>query len=340
MKLLITGATGFVGRNLLLAALASEAYEEIVVSVRNEEKLRAQLAADGAEATRPRIRITTRPDFADVGPVDHAVHAAGVSFARDRDTYFTANVDATCTLAASLPPATRLLVLSSQSAGGPTPPGHSTRSTADLDEPITLYGQSKLEMERALIALRPNAAIWRPPMILGPRDAATVPLFKMAAASFQIKPGRRPKFYSWIDVDDLVAAILAAVHSQTWNAMAGRPIYTASPAPITDLDLLTTACATVGREARIVRLPGPVLRVLSHVVDAVPSLRLACPTLTRDRSRELYHDRWVIDSAEFLSTYASAPTAALKETLDKTAAWLRSRQRTRPRLDHFQLTNP
>ncbi len=322
MKLLITGATGFVGRNLLLSALAAGTYEEVVVCVRNEKKFRAQLAADDVDSVDPRIRVTRWSDFEAIGPVDHAVHTAGVSFARDRASHFKTNVDATLAVAEALPPSTRLLVLSSQSAGGPTPHGQSARAIRDPDSPLTLYGESKLEMERCLLATRPATAIWRPPMILGPRDAATVPLFKIAAASFQIKPGRWPKTYSWIDVDDFNAAVLAALGSEAWTETAGRPIYTASPHPITDLDLITTACRIVGNRARILRLPNPVLRAVSQLVDSVPALRRAAPTLTRDRARELYHDRWVIDSSEFLSSYAKSSTASLEATLARTQAWL------------------
>ncbi len=325
MKLLITGATGFVGRNLLLTALASSDYDEIIVSVRDEPKLRAQLAAEGIEPS-PRLRVTRWSDFDSIGPVDQAVHAAGVSFARDRASYFAANVDATLALAAALPRATRLLVLSSQSAGGPTPLGQSARSSADADAPITFYGKSKLEMERRLLAARPNTAIWRPPMILGPRDTATVPIFGIARAPFQIKPGRRPKTYSWIAVDDLDRAILSALRSDDWSAISGRPINAAARDVITDLDLMTTACSVVGNRARILPLPHPAVRLLARVVDAIPPLRRSTPSLTRDRSREIYHDRWVVDSSEFQAQHLHRETATLAATLQAAWKWLEAQR--------------
>lgn len=330
MKLLITGATGFVGRNLLLSALADERYDEIVVPVRNEVKFRTQLLAEGVDPADPRIRVTRWGDFAAISPIDHAVHTAGVSFARDHAAYFSTNVDATLDLAATLPATTRLLVLSSQSAGGPTPPGQSARRIADADAPVTLYGESKCEMERLLLAARPATAIWRPPMILGPRDAATLPLFKMASASFQIKPGRRPKTYSWIAVDDFNSALLAALHSDAWDQTAGRAIYTASPSPITDLDLITTACAVLSRPARILRLPHPVLRTVSRIVDTVPPLRRAVPTLTRDRVRELDHDHWVVESSEFQRHFLSPRTATLATTLATTWRWIEDQRPANP----------
>ncbi len=315
LNLLITGATGFVGRNLLLTALESDGFDTITVSVRDESKLRAQLTAEDIDPKSPRLRIVQADDFSRLADVTHAIHTVGVSFARDRATYFQANVDSTLALATALPSATRLIVLSSQSAGGPTPIGQTTRRIDDPDAPLTLYGESKVEMERRLLAARPTTAIWRPPMILGPRDATTLPLFKMASSVFQIKSGRQPKTYSWIAVHDLSRALLKALRSDAWAATVGRPIYAAAPDPLTDVDLINHATQLYHRRPRILRLPSAAIRIVSAFVDAVPSLRAATPSLTRDRVREIFADRWVVDSTEFQRHFLDSPASSLRETL-------------------------
>ena len=50
MKLLMTGATGFVGRNLLLELLRKQIYETIYLPVRSEAKLKDQLKAEGFDS--------------------------------------------------------------------------------------------------------------------------------------------------------------------------------------------------------------------------------------------------------------------------------------------------
>ena len=47
MRILVTGATGFIGRTLVLRALSDRAVGEVVAPVRSPEKLRAQLAREG-----------------------------------------------------------------------------------------------------------------------------------------------------------------------------------------------------------------------------------------------------------------------------------------------------
>lgn len=317
MKLLLTGATGFVGRNLLLHALPR--CEVIWTPVRSAEKLRAQLAAEGLDPHPPNLRILpSDPDtWRDANP-DHAILGAGVLFARTRSDYFSTNVDWTLQGARALPASCRLLLLSSLSAGGPTPRDRTARTENDPDQPITWYGTSKLAGEKALRAAFPQRplTILRPPMILGPRDAATLPLFRMAGNLFRLKPGLRPKTYSFLAVDDLVDAIFAALDPAT-PPLPGS-CYLAAPDTLTDRDLI--AAAATCRQARgwTLPVPQPAMRLLALLVDTLPPLRKKIPSLTRDRARELWPDRWVCEGTRFSQITGWHPRRTLRKTLQAT----------------------
>ena len=134
--------TGFVGRNLLLQALRSGRYTEICAAVRDPGKLHDQLAAEGiSDPERVRAVPWNEPP---PGHIDHAVHCAGVLFARDRAAYRAVNVDDTLRLLDALPARARIVALSSQAAAGPTPAGCEARTPSDPDTPLTWYGESKL----------------------------------------------------------------------------------------------------------------------------------------------------------------------------------------------------
>lgn len=291
--LLLTGATGFVGRNMLLREVRSGT--RVLAPVRSVEKLRRQLKAEGLAVADVQPLGLDPDSWGAVFPT-HALLSAGVLFARDRDEYFRVNVDWTLRVLEALPDDCHTVVLSSQSAGGPTPAGIPARTEAHADTPLTWYGKSKLALEEAVSRQFPHhrLSVLRPPMILGARDTATLPLFKMAAGLLRPKPGLRAKQYSFLAVDDVVEAIRSA-----WATPQAGPLYIAADRPITDLELINTAARAARGRGITLPVPQIVIKMLSLLVDAIPSLRAAAPSLTRDRAREIWPDRWVVDSTAF-----------------------------------------
>lgn len=325
MELLLTGSTGFVGRNLLLHLAADRRWSRVVLPVRDPEKLRSQLAGEGIPAEgRFRIFRVTGNFWelpGDLSP-DLVIHAAGLLFGRRKEDYFGTNVDGSIRLAAQLPRSTRMIVLSSLAAGGPTPDSAPRRAVHHSDRPVSLYGASKLTMETELRnRLGRRLLILRPPMVLGPRDAATLPLFRMARGAVRVKPGFAPKHYSWIDVDDLCGAILAAAGTGEWEQHG--PFYLGSEGTITDAELIATAAEVIHARGVTLSVPQAAIRLASLVIDAVPAWRAAAPSLGRDRVREILPARWVSDGEPFSRQFGWRPAKSLRQTLAETAAWLR-----------------
>jgi len=294
--LLLTGATGFVGFNML--AREAQQGTRILAPVRNAEKLWRRLECEGISHADI-VPLETDPSkWGDMRPT-HALLSAGVLFARNREEYHSVNVDWTVRVLDALPSDCRVVVLSSQAAGGPTPKGFQARRETDADTPLTMYGQSKLELERAISRMHPGRAITilRPPMVLGAGDSATLQLFKMAAGPIRPKSGLRKKEYSFIDVRDLLDAVHVA-----WQGNHVGPYYIASDRSITDLELIHSAAISCNANGVTVPLPHLFIKCLSWIVDSHPKLRASAPSLTRDRALDLWVDRWVVDSSSFRET--------------------------------------
>lgn len=327
MELLITGSTGFVGRNLLLRLADDPRWERILLPVRDPAKLRSQMQDEGIAADTRFVLVPVSGNKWQLPPdayPDLAIHAAGLLFGRKKEDYFNVNVEGSLRLAAQLPRTCRMILLSSLAAGGPTPVGSGHRTLEHEDRPVSWYGASKLTLERELRnRLGRRMVILRPPMVLGPRDAATVPLFRMARGVVRIKPGFAPKQYSWIDVDALCSAILA-VASHPEEGERHGPLYLASPDTITDANLIGSASEVIGARGITLAVPQVAIRLASLVVDAVPAWRAAAPSLGIDRVREILPNRWVCDAETFCKAFGWSHDSSLGDTLARTADWLRA----------------
>ena len=163
--------------------------------------------------------------------------------------------------------------------------------------------------------------ILRPPMVLGPRDAATLPLFKMARGAVRVKPGFAPKHYSWIDVNDLCDAILTAASVPQWEQYG--PFYLGSEGIISDNELIATAAEVIDAKGVTLSVPQIAIQLASLAIDAVPAWRAAAPSLGRDRVREILPSRWVSDGQPFAEQFGWRSSGNLRKTLAETAQWLK-----------------
>ncbi len=324
MKLLITGVTGFVGRNILLEALQQKQYEKIYLPVRSAAKLRQQLEQEGfatlPEQVQPIESSALHWNLGEAATSEHVIHAAGVIFARTREEYWDTNVEGTLRLFRELKNPTKVVVLSSLAAAGPCE-GEAARKEGEVDSPVTWYGRSKMEMEQRLaqeFGSVPYVSL-RPPMIFGPRDAATLPLFKMVRKPIHFKAGLHTKYYSFLSVEDLVAAVFMALSKPL--APGKRTYYVAHGTVVTDRELLKAAAEACGRPSRVLPVPQWALKLASRMVDSIPTWRATIPSLSVDRAKEIWPQRWVASSEAFERDYDWSARTNFNDSLRNTREW-------------------
>ncbi len=179
MTIAITGATGFVGGSVL--ALGQRPIRALA---RRDQPTRAGVA-------------WVSGDLADPGALcdgaDAVVHIAGVVNAPDRAGFDAGNVAGTAAVLAAAKRAgvARFVHVSSLAAREPQ---------------LSMYGASKAEAERLVMASGLDWVIVRPPGVYGPGDREMLDIYRLAARGFAVAP---PGRISLLHVDDLARALLA-----------------------------------------------------------------------------------------------------------------------------------
>jgi len=297
-RIAVTGSSGFIGSNLVEALSAKG--DEVLRLARPFDPSRIADALRGAAAV---------------------VHLAGrVSAVRERD-FAEANVEGTRAVAEGARRAGVPIVhISSLAAGGPAPAA-APRSESDPPAPITAYGRSKLESERAIAAMDGlRWTILRPTVVYGPRDRGMLPLFRMAARGVLPLVGRRTAAFMFVHVDDLIRAIDRAIDA----GAHGETLFVAHPRPATTREVLEAVCAAVGRRAPIVPIPDAVLRAACAAGDLAARLRGRRILLDSSRYRELSADGFVCRVDRLRERLGVVAEIDLGSGLARTAAWYRS----------------
>ena len=171
MRVLITGATGFIGSHV--AEFLHKKGYEIIVIVRESSNRKWIEHLPIKYFSGNLLDKNLIKDAVD--GVDYVYNIAGVTKARTKQEYFLSNYEATkVLLEATLeqnPNIKRFVHVSSQTVTGPSTNGKPVNEDTPC-RPITTYGLSKYEAEKECKKLMGDIPITivRPSAVYGPRD--------------------------------------------------------------------------------------------------------------------------------------------------------------------------
>jgi UDP-glucose 4-epimerase len=282
--ILVTGASGFVGRPLV-AALAAAGYA-------------VRATARSPAAMPPGVELTLVPDFA--GPVDWdpilrgidlVVHAAGLAHADSSEipagTFDRINRATTQELAGAAARAgvTGFVFISSVRAQVGASAQHVLRET-DEPRPTDRYGRSKLDAEAAVRASGVPYTILRPVVIYGPHAKANIRLLiRLASLPLPLPFAAFGNRRSILSVDNLVSVVLFALDEPTAR---GGTFLVADPVPVTLPDIFAMLRRAQGRSPGLFSVP--------------PRLfRLALTVLGQSHLWERIGDELVVDTSKLVS---------------------------------------
>ena len=288
MKVLVTGASGFVGRAIWLRLNALQG-TTAVGSTRSEVGL-------FAEAGLPSVTVNELSSTTDwtvplhgVTAVVHAAARAHVMKDTNADplsAFRRVNVDGTLALArqAAEMGVRRFVFVSSIKVNGEvTQPGQAF--TADDDPaPLDAYGISKMEAEKGLQEIAAKTGmqivIIRPPLVHGPGakgNLATVQRFLHRRIPLPL--GGINNYRSLVALDNLVDLIATCL---THNAAAGHTFLVSDGEDVSTTDLLRRMGQAMGRPARLIPVPATWLEYAARVLGKQEVAKRICGSLQVD----------------------------------------------------------
>jgi nucleoside-diphosphate-sugar epimerase len=333
MRLLVTGATGFIGGHLV-RHLVSQGHH--VRALARPVSKSADLVDAGVEVVMADI---TEPDSVRVAMEDVEIvyHLAAVrqSWGAPESIYLKVNVEGTHNLlqAAAEVGVQRFIHCSSVGVAR-----HRGNLQADevlpFSEPTSqvLYHRSKAQAEKLVLDSaergRVPAMIVRPVITYGPEDESgmVTRLAMLLARGWFLPIGNGLNHIDLVYIDDLIAGMHLALE----RGAVGRVYILSGMAPIQTRTLIDTVCGFLGRRSPRIYVPIPLARVAGWGMEALwkagtwmgANLNGREPLVTRDKVATLTIDRG-FSHARASRELGYQPMVELEVGLRCTLDWLR-----------------
>jgi nucleoside-diphosphate-sugar epimerase len=336
MKVLVTGASGFLGGHV--AERLARRGDSVRALVRSTSSRKHLQTLPNVELFEGAIEDLERVKEA-VDGVDAIVHAAGLVKARNTDEFFATNVGGTSNLVQAAragrskpggkraqgegPRSTvkRFVFVSSLEACGPSADGLPV--PLDQENPVTAYGRSKLAAEKVVLSAKEDlpSVILRPGAIYGPRDVEILEMFKSVQRGLLPIVGDGSAKGVWIYATDCADACIRAIES----GVPSGSIYFVDDGtgPIDQNRLCEDVERVLGKKALWRRgVPVPLMMGIARGVEVFGKLANRSVMLTREKTNMLLQN-WICSSEVTRRDLGWEPAVRWDEGLGMAVKWYR-----------------
>ncbi len=321
-KILVTGASGFVGSHLVEEALGRNM--EVYAGVRKTSS--RQFLKDG------RIHFFEM-DFSDkkelteklkANKFDYIIHNAGVVSVPKLEDYYRINYEFSKNFIEAINDSKnvpdKFTYISSLASYGPASGEDLSDFLKENDKrkPINTYGKSKLKTEYYLAQQNDFPyVIIRPGGVYGPREKEILVFFKLINKNIEGYIGSRDQHLAFIYVKDLAKVVLDATvspHSQKAYFVSDGKHYT-------QWDLGKYAKRILNKKTFRVHVPIGLVRSIAWLLEQPAKITGNYPALNLEKVNILESMNWKCDIEPLKKDLGFEPEYDLEKGLEETLAW-------------------
>lgn len=313
-KVLITGASGFLGHHLVEEA--QELGLDVYAGVRRSSDtrhLKCRLVKFNYESATELDLMLQEYDF------DYIVHAAALTRAKSEADFERVNVNYALNLAKAAAGRENLksfVFVSSLAAIGPVRFSSAPISENHPQNPVTAYGRSKKRAEALLNEIEHlPLKLVRPTAIYGPREKDLDILFKTILSGMDVYIGRADQKLTFIHGRDAARAILDIAQLDG----KGSKEYNLSDGIVYDRYAVADAIREItGKKALRLHLPLGLVKACAHAMEFLYRWSAKQPVLYPERINEVTAESWAVDTARLHTQLKFTPQYTLRSGLEDT----------------------
>ena len=280
-RVLVTGATGFIGK-ALVPALANEGFT-VRAAARDPERIIATHDVERVAMPDLSERADWSAALADVACV---IHLAGIAHAPGTlpdDVYTQINAQAVGALATQAKgKVERFILMSSVRAQAGLSASEAITET-DAPEPTDIYGRSKQEAERLLVASGVDYTVLRPAVVYGPGVKGNIAaLATIAKTPMPLPFGGLDNQRSLLAIENLTSAVAHVIKSEVTR---NETYLVADAAPISVANLVSAMREGLGRPPHLVKVPQSAVKRLMKSFGREADWERVCGAFVIDTSK-------------------------------------------------------
>lgn len=320
-KILITGASGFVGGFLVNESLKRgySTYAGIRKTSRLDDLSHVAIHFFKADLSD---KSALKEAFINQEGFDYIIHNAGLTKTCKKSEFELVNYQYTKNLIDAIEETgfkpEKFIYMSSLAAFGPGKSGTQEAISNDSDpKPISLYGKSKLKSELLIQSSRIPYIILRPTGVYGPKEKDYLLMYKSINKGIETYVGKGEQYISFIYVKDLARLVFDVIESDHRN----KSYFVSDMRTHTTKSFNQIVKKELHKKTIRITFPKALVKQVAFWGEQWGRMTGQVPTLNTEKFKDISCDNWLCDSSSLIDDFGFTPDYNLKDGIHESITW-------------------